>query len=31
MKKYERIYKKLYNLLADLGGLFNTSILIGNI
>jgi len=31
MKKYDRIYKKLQNVLADLGGLFNTLTLIGNI
>jgi len=31
MKKYERIYKKLQNVFADLGGLFNTLIIIGNI
>lgn len=31
MKQYERIYKKLQNVFADLGGLFNSLILIGNI
>jgi len=30
-KLYERIYKKLQNVLADLGGLLNSLILIGNI
>jgi len=31
MKRYDRIYKKLQNIMADLGGLFNTLTLIGNI
>jgi len=31
MKQYERIYKKLQNVFADLGGLFNSLIVIGNI
>jgi len=30
MKQYERIYKKLQNVFADIGGLFNSLILIGN-
>lgn len=31
MKQYERNYKKLQNVFADLGGLFNSFILIGKI
>jgi len=31
MKQYQRIYRKLQNVFADLGGLFNSLILIGNI
>jgi len=31
MKRYDRIYKKLQNVFADLGGLLNLFILIGNI
>jgi len=31
MKQYERIYKKLQNVFADLGGLFNSLLIIGNI
>jgi len=31
MKEYERIYKKLQNVFADLGGLFNLLLLIGNL
>jgi len=31
MKQYQRIYKKLQNVFADLGGLFNSLILLGNI
>ena len=30
-KKYDRIYRKIQNIFADLGGLFNSFILIGNI
>jgi len=30
-RNYERVYKKLQNVFADLGGLFNSFLLIGNI
>lgn len=31
MKQYERIYKKLQNVFADIGGIFSSLILMGNI
>ncbi len=30
-RNYERVYKKLQNVFADLGGLFNSFLLIGSI
>ena len=30
-KRYDRIYRKIQNIFADLGGLFNSFILLGNI